>query len=91
MSNIPRARELLHEVEQMANLLQIRRQVRRAIGLMTREPACRRAPSQPTIITPAVRQQIRRLRYSDLTIHQIANRTGIRNNGRISEVLNGKR
>lgn len=91
MSDIPRARELLHEVERMTDLLQIRRQVRRAIGLMTREPPCRRVPGRPTIITPETRAQIRRLARSDHTIHEIANITGIYNMGRISEVLNGKR
>ena len=92
MSDIPRARELLHEVEHMTNLLEIRRQVRRALGLMTREPACRRAPEKPVFITPEMKSEIRRLgRTTDLTMHQIANRVGVRNNARVSEVLNGKR
>jgi hypothetical protein len=91
MSDIPRARELLNEVEHMTELLQIRRQVRRAIGLMTREPACRRAPSRPTIITPSTRKYIRKLARTDHTLHEIANLTGIYNMGRISEVLNGRR
>jgi hypothetical protein len=91
MSDIPRARELLNEIEQMTDLIQIRRQVRRAIGLMTREPACRRAPGRPTIITPATRKYIRKLAGTDHTIHEIANLTGIYNMGRISEVLNGRR
>ena len=91
MSDIPGARELLNEIEHMNDLLQIRRQVRKAIGLMTREHRIRRAPSKPTIITPATRKYIFKLARTDHTIHEIANLTGIRNNGRISEVLNGKR
>ena len=91
MSNIPEARYLLHEIEHMTDLLQIRRQVRRAIGLMTRAPRIRRAPGRPTIITPATRKYIRKLAGTDHTIHEIATLTGIHNSGRISEVLNGKR
>jgi hypothetical protein len=91
MSDIPKARELLNEVEHMTELLQIRRLVRQALGLMIREPACRRAPSRPTIITPATRKYIRKLARTDHTLHEIANLTGIYNMGRISEVLNGHR
>jgi hypothetical protein len=91
MSDISQARLLLHEVERMTDLLQIRRQVRRAIGLMTREPPCRRAPSRPTIITPATRKYIHKLARTNHTIHEIANLTGVYNMGRISEVLTGKR
>jgi hypothetical protein len=91
MSDIPRARDLLNEIEQMTDLLQIRRKVRQAIGLMIREPACRRAPSRPTIITPATRKYIRKLARTDHTLHEIANLSGVYNMGRISEVLNGQR
>jgi hypothetical protein len=91
LSDIPRARELLQEIESMTDLSQIKRQVRRAIGLMTRERAVRRAPSRPTIITLATRKYIRKLAGTDHTLHEIANLTGIYNIGRISEVLNGHR
>ncbi|HEY2530297.1 MAG TPA: hypothetical protein VGJ20_20565 [Xanthobacteraceae bacterium] len=91
MSDIPRARELLQEVEHMTDLLQIRRQVARALPLMIRERPSRHAPGRPTIITPATRKYIHKLARTDHTIHEIANLTGIRNNGRISEVLTGKR
>lgn len=93
MSDIPRARELLSEIENMTDLVQIRRQVRRAIGLMTREPACRRAPEKRIVLDYKVKARIRHLaRYNpELTIHQIAEIVGVRNNGRVSEVLNGKR
>ena len=91
MSNIPEARYLLQEIEQMTDLLQIRRKVRQAIGLMIRAPRIRRVPGRPTIITPATRKYIFKLARTDHTIHEIANLTGIYNSGRISEVLNGKR
>jgi hypothetical protein len=91
LSDIPQARDLLHEIEGMTDLLQIKRQVRRAIGLMTRERACRHAPSRPTIITLATRKYIRKLASTDHTLHEIANLSGIYNIGRISEVLNGHR
>ena len=91
MSDIPKARDLLNEIEHMVDLLQIRRQVRRALGLMIRAPRIRRAPSRPVIITPTIRKYIFKLARTNHTIHEIANLTGIRNSGRISEVLNGKR
>ena len=91
VSNIPRARELLREIRVMTDLTQIRRQVTRAIGLMVREPPCRRASPRTVRITPALRRRVRSLYRSDLTIHEIANVTGLRNNGRVSEILNGRR
>ena len=91
MSDIPKARGLLHEIERMTNLQQIRAQVRRALFHMVRAPRIRRAPSKPTNITPQVRKYIFKLARTDHTIHEIANLTGVRNTGRISEVLNGKR
>lgn len=91
MSNIPQARELLNEVEHMTNLLDIRRQVRRAIGLMTRAHRVRRVSGRPTLITPQTRKYILKLARTDHTMHEIANLSGIYNMGRISEVLNGKR
>ena len=92
MSDIPKARALLNEIESMTDLLAIRRQVRRAIGLMTREPACRRAPEKRVVLDYKIKARIRWLaRHTDMTIHQIAEEVGVRNNGRVSEVLNGKR
>ena len=76
----------------MDNLTAIRRQVRLALGHMTRHPAVRRVRSKPVLITPAMKTQIRLLaRTTDMTAHQIANRVGVRNSGRVSEVLNGRR
>lgn len=91
MSNIPRARDLLREVYDMTDLKQIKRQIRRALGLMVREPACRKASPRYVRITPEIRRHVRSLHRSDYSIHQIANITGLRNNGRVSEILNGKR
>lgn len=75
----------------MTDLAQIRRQVRRAIGLMVREPPCRRVCVRPIRVNKAQRRRVHALRHSDLTMHEIANITGIKNMGRVSEILNGKR
>lgn len=92
MSDIPKARALLNEIETMTDLVTIRRQVRRAIGLMIREPACRRAPEKRVVLDHKIKARIRWLaRHTDLTEHQIAEEVGVRNTGRVSEVLNGKR
>ena len=82
MSNIPLAREKLHQAAQL---------IHEAIDLMTREPAVRRTPSKRTPITPRVRSKINRLALTALTMNEIAQKTGVRNQGRVSEVLNGKR
>lgn len=91
MSDIPRARDLLNQIETMTDLTMIKRQVRIALSWMVRAQRIRRAPSRPVIITAATRKYIRKLARTDHTIHEIANLTGVRNSGRISEVLNGKR
>ena len=58
---------------------------------MRRDRPVRRAPATRRPITRVIRQQIHVLSGTDLTEHEIANEVGIRNSGRVSEVLNGKR
>lgn len=57
-----------------------------------RDPPIRRASPQNHLrATPELRRSIQRLAVSDLTMHDIADAVGVRNIGRVSEVLNGKR
>lgn len=59
-------------------------------AFLFREPYVRRAPMKSNGITPAVRKQIHALAATDLHMSEIGSRLGI-NQGRVSEVLNGKR
>ena len=93
MSNIPRARAILerllasHELGPRAE-----REVQKAVALMTREKACRRAPEQPQKIDSEMRQRVKVLaRTTNLTMTEIARRVGLRNSGRVSEIMHGKR
>jgi hypothetical protein len=53
--------------------------------------AVRRAPAHPTKITAEMRREIRRLaNTTEMTLHEISEVVGVRNIGRVSEVLNGK-
>jgi hypothetical protein len=69
----------------------VKRLLEQALLLMKRDRPIRRAPAVRTRIDRDMRHQMFRLNASDLTIHEIANEVGVRNSGRVSEVLNGKR
>ena len=62
-----------------------------ALRLMTRAHAVRRAPSTPVRVTPSIRLAVRALRDTDLTMHEIADRVGLPNIGRVSEIMRRKR
>ena len=63
-----------------------------ALDEMWRAPSVRQAPRLRMQITPEIQSQVRALAYStDMTMGQIADRVGLRNAGRVSEVLNNKR
>jgi len=96
MSDIIKARELLKLAA-----VQRRRAARlhsaadsncaEALALMTRKPAVRRAYEETVTITPAIRRKVMRLAEDkSLTIADIARLVGLRNGGRVSEILNGK-
>ena len=88
-SNIPKARELLRTGMKLKDW----DYVRAALALMTRAKAIRRARQKQGKITDAQKREARRilLQEPDTHMHEIANRTGIRNSGRISEIANGLR
>ena len=92
MSNIPRAREILAIVLAHGEIdAASRRQITRALRFMTRESPVRRSKPRHMPITADMRRQIRRLADSDMSQYDIAERVGLRNAGRVSEVLSGKR
>ena len=96
MSDVPKARGILQEMLLKYGAEDIspraRREITRALALMTREKAARRAPSLRQPIDKEMRLKVRTLwRTTNLTSHQIANRVGLRNSGRISEIVHGKR
>jgi hypothetical protein len=92
MSDIPAAREALKEAKKIKDLPQdARNLINKALRLMWRDKAIRRAPGKPSNIGILKRAQIRHLaRTTNMTMHQIAMSVGVRNSGRVSEVLNGK-
>jgi DNA-binding NarL/FixJ family response regulator len=89
MSNIPRAREEL--IELARSLAQIQRQLTRIIktDLVRTSPATKTA-RKPVEITPVMKKKILELAGKGLGQTDIANRLGI-NQGRVSEVITGKR
>lgn len=84
MSDIPSAREDLRR----ALIL-----LRRALSNMTRAKATRRAKTIRHPISEKEKALVIRLsqKHPNMTIHQIANRAGLRNSGRVSEILQGRR
>lgn len=90
MSNIPKAREALHNLANSLDAANAR--LLRAIitGYLHRDPVIRRAPDKSVEITAAMRRQIFTLAKTDMHLSEIGHRLGI-NQGRVSEVLNGKR
>jgi hypothetical protein len=91
---VPRARDMLWEVIQQKHGYvppAVCRVLKMALILMFREKAVRRVSGTPHKITMGERILIKRLARTDLTMVEIANRVGIKNQGRISEVLTGQR
>jgi len=91
MSNIVRAREILREVIADTSSNYIAERLGEALSLMTREKAVKKSRPVRVKITPHIRREIKSLAKQGLSHHSIATRVGLRNGGRVSEVLNGKR
>ena len=93
MSSVPTARSIISTIllfypdlpKDVKDLLQ------QALALMTREKQIRRAPAVRIRINRDMRRKMHVLNASDLTVHEIADQVGVRNGGRVSEVLNGLR
>lgn len=84
MSEIIEARELIALAQGLLN---------QAVKRMTREPpAKKKAPARSVKITDAIRAQVKALAAEGTkTNHQIAEIVGLRNGGRVSDILHGKR
>lgn len=92
MSNIPLARKILEDLLVDPNTNpHTRRQIRRALTRMCREPYARQAPKQYRKIDAQMRRRIRQLDATDMTMQEIAVAVGLRSSGRVNEVLHGKR
>jgi hypothetical protein len=82
-SNIPLARSLLTTALAERDW----RYVKKALSLMTRASPVRRAPPTHMRINGKQRAAVIALKHSDLTMHQIANKVGLANGGRVSEIM----
>lgn len=92
MSDIPRAREILAGLLAYDGLDPTAADaVKKALSMMTREEPIRRARAKAVKITPAVRAQVKDLNRAGIPQAEIAQLTGLRNGGRVSEILNWKR
>jgi hypothetical protein len=91
-SNIPLARAyLMTALKDCIMDADARKYCRKALALMKRAPAVRRAPRKQTRITAAQKHAVRMLKYTDLSGHEIANKVGLANGGRVSEIMTGIR
>jgi hypothetical protein len=92
MSDIPLARTFLLTALKEGDMDDnTRRWIKHALRLMTRESPVRRAPAKKQRITDKQKAAARLLKYTNLTMHEIANKVGIANGGRVSEIMTGKR
>lgn len=87
-SNIPKAREILHDVIRMTTDSKTRMSLFTALKFMARRSAIK-APVKSKPMSISVITEIKALREADPTLHysEIAHRVGV-NPGRVSEVLN---
>lgn len=92
MSNIPQARAILEEVIDYTDDYNIKRRLGKALQLMHRVSEIRRASEVRQVINSEMRAKVRNLVHTtDLTMHQVATKVGLRNGGRVSEIMHGKR
>jgi hypothetical protein len=91
-SNVPLARVCIQFVLRECDIDDTaRRYCNKALSLMTRASAVRRAPATVHRITAAEKRAVMALKHSDLTMHEIANQVGLANGGRVSEIMGRKR
>jgi len=91
-SNIPFARACLKlALKECSMDATAHRYCRLALANMTRAPAVRRAPRKQTRITAQQKHAVRVLQHTDLTGTEIANKVGLANAGRVSEIMTGIR
>jgi hypothetical protein len=91
-SNIPQARELVKSVLRAGDISPwSRKQLRAALGMMTRDTPNKLAKPRRITITKAMKVKIFSMARKGVAHHDIANAVGLRNTGRVSEVLSGRR
>jgi hypothetical protein len=98
MSDMIKARTLMREARtKTREAIKLMREANelnmQARDLTFRNPAVRRAPAHEVAITSALRQQVLKLikHNPTMTYQQVAVAVGLRNGGRVSEILTGKR
>jgi len=64
---------------------------RQAEALTVRASPVRRAPAEWGFISSDQRDKVLDLAETNMTMHEIAEQVGLRNGGRVSEILRGKR
>ena len=91
MSQIIVARSIIKSVIDQCTIDRAARlRLNKALKLMHREPPCQHVTGKPQRITAKIRRRIHAL-HGQHNIHTIANLVGLRNSGRVSEVLRKKR
>jgi ribosomal protein L13 len=97
MSDIVEARRLIAEAQlKRAEAMALQREAdamtARAVKMMVRKSPVRRANARRVFITDDMEQSIHAMAKDPrLTMHDIGIKVGLRNGGRVSEVLTGKR
>ena len=92
MSNIPKARGIIIAIIMNTKRKKLKRQLGKALALMTRAKYVRHAYPVRQVITPTMKRAVRKLNPNlHLTQVDIARRVGLRNQARVSEILNGKK
>src|SRR4249920_1466212 len=93
MSDVPYARNIIIGVRKMPGVpRRAKLWLGKALRNLWRDPPCRKAPSKPVRITAKIRAKVRWLAANTkMTMLEIAHATGVRSQGRVSEVLNGKK
>ena len=88
-SDIPKARSLIKTGIKLGDW----RYIKAALPLMTRAKAVRRARQKQKPITAAQKRAVLVLvkQDPDMHYHEIANRVGLANGGRVSEIVTGRR
>lgn len=89
MSNIPRARDMVAFVLAECEICDVARQsLKLALADMTRKKALRHAPARYVRRTPQIEREVCRLAdFTPLTTTEIAAKVGLRNGGRVTEIL----
>lgn len=92
MSNIPRARQMLHDLAKTLDPVSAAIIEGPIMQHLTREPHVRKARVKNAGVSPEIKHQIRQLAaaHPDMHLSEIGEIVGV-NQGRVSEVLNGKR